>query len=303
MSNKTTVISSKQGNKQAAIARNKKKKITITCGIIGGVVILSLIVFLIIFLQPKNDPFEASEEIYSKHKISYSRADYNKDRAAIDNNSDDVSDAYNKMKKKNNKIINNILERYGEDPDDPNKPTPVTPEGEDVDMDAWCKALIAQLTASNNYINNHYGLEAVSFITTDEEEHEWDARPLAYEDIANVEKYLAGGAEPTLRFYGYLKPDELGSGLRISAYKQVQYVSDLIDKENKVYLKWFGLKHPVFSKIYTVELSEVTDTIDNTHISTLRGTIVTDNGNYTVYSSLTMNNNRTFSFQFYDVGN
>ena len=124
-----------------------------------------------------------------------------------------------------NRVINNILEHFGEDPDNPDVPTPVTPEGEDVDMDAWCKALIKQLTDSNNYINNHYGLETVNFISKFGDQ-EFDAREFAYKDITNVEAYLGGGDKQEM-FYWALTPDQMGAGLRGSAYDLTQFSTEI----------------------------------------------------------------------------
>ena len=61
------------------------------------------------------------------------------------------------------------------------------------------------------------------------------------------------------------------------------------------------MKHPVFTKIYTVSLSETENKIDDVDTSYLMGEITTDNGSYIVYSDLIINQDRTYSFKFYDI--
>lgn len=303
MSKKQAVISGKAAGQEAALAQEKKKKFIMFGSIGGAILIVAIVAIILFFFGPKDSGFDAAESIYSSNKISYSREDYERDRVAIDNGTTDTSDAYTKMKKKNNKVINNILKHYGEDPEDPSKPTPVTPEGDDVDMDAWCKALIKQLTESNNYINSHYGLENVSFVSTMGEQT-FDAREFAYKDIANVEAYMAGSS-PQDMYYWAMTPQQMEAGLRGSAYTLEQFSTEIAmtwaDKNLNIYKSWFRLKHPVFSKIYTVALSENEVKVDDETISYLTGEITTDNGSYIVYSNLVINQDRTYSFEFYDV--
>lgn len=302
MAKKQNVIGGKAAAEQAAAMQERKKRFAIIGGTVGGLLVIAAVTLLIIFMQPKDNGFSDAEQLYAGKKIAYTKQEYDTDKAAIDNGGKAESDPAKKARKANQRVLHKLYERYN--PGGGGSNDPANPEEDpDKDVDAWVQGLLDQVRITEEFIATDYGNadKEYSIILQDGSVH--DMKPVLLEDIVQIEKYCKTGNCLDMKFFPTWKPEQCAKGLKASAWYRMCFenglIADYADKDFSYYNKWFQCGHPNFTKVYSVILNIEDGKIGDTPYN-LSGTIVTDNGTYTVTSALTKYTSG-YKYEYYDI--
>ena len=298
-----------------------KKKIGIGIGIVTGIVLIGIIVFLLI---PKEnttqtdtfDVYESAQSTYKSKGVNYTKEDFEKDKAVIDklyeeqknqnvtssattnngsgggtstsseNNSssysviplnlDDMSDSYKELEKKNDEVIQDLIDEKIKQTDDEGKDK-IKEELNQINTQTLSNNILNQNQASLNYVNKQFGNELNTY------------NRYSYDNyIAKVYNYLSTD-EAFSNEYTEEIPLNIGAAYMkyyttmcstyydICSYENIY--SSYMNSANKnfvcdYYTSWFKIQ-PSFTKIYSIVLNNSSN-----------AAIVTDSGKYSVSFAL-----------------
>lgn len=246
--------------------------------IIGGILVAALIVggiFAAVSLSgsggqgatPDEADYERTKLIYEAKGISYSKEDYEKDKAA-EEASDPAkkSDAAKQLESGNEQILQDFIDEHFT---------------ANVSLDELKQSIIQQTSDFNSWIDNSFGWPASEY--PDEEGYGGARQTMA--------GYCDGMAGDEFSHDYDFDDEVVFAALRYSTAEKEQFHMYYESAQYYDILKnYFQIRHPKINEIYDISLISLLDDTDNLQYfddvcADLKAVINTDQGNFEVYLS------------------